>query len=174
MRTAFVQPWEKKVLGDTLSPSFSISKGGEKENGDSLYKDSHGKDEAWWIQVITERFQLDTRGMLFTVRTLIHWNNLSREVVESQYWTPIRFSWTWCWVILSRGAFAKRDWTRWSLKSSSNLISYHYMNPNSRRPKRIVVCWVFKISIHKMFIHIRSSYFPHFLIFFKLCSYTTC
>lgn len=34
-------------------------------------------------KLLLERFQLDTRGTLFTIRTFIHWNNLSRQVVDS-------------------------------------------------------------------------------------------
>jgi len=34
-------------------------------------------------ELLLGRFQLDTRGKFFTVRTISHWNNLLSEVVDS-------------------------------------------------------------------------------------------
>ncbi|KAK4827888.1 hypothetical protein QYF61_022311 [Mycteria americana] len=63
---------------------FQYLKGGYKEDGDSLFTRSHmEKTRGNRYKLLPGRFQLDTRGKLFTMRTISHWNNLPREVVYS-------------------------------------------------------------------------------------------
>jgi len=57
-------------------------KGGYKEGRDSLFTRSHMENTRDnWYKLLLGRFQLDTRGKLFTI--INHWNNLPREVVDS-------------------------------------------------------------------------------------------
>ncbi|GAB0183575.1 hypothetical protein GRJ2_000822800 [Grus japonensis] len=49
----------------------------------SLHKEPHGEDKANGYKLYMERFHLNIRKKLFAVRTVDHWNNLLRDVVES-------------------------------------------------------------------------------------------
>jgi len=51
--------------------------------GCTLHKVPHGEDKGQRCKLHWERFHLDMRKKLFTVRTIAHWNNLPRDVVES-------------------------------------------------------------------------------------------
>ncbi|KAK4825715.1 LOW QUALITY PROTEIN: hypothetical protein QYF61_002133 [Mycteria americana] len=75
---------EKRRLRGDLVTMFQYLKGGYKENGDSLFTRSHmEKMRGNGSKLHLGRFQLDTRGKFFTMRTISHWNNLPREVVDS-------------------------------------------------------------------------------------------
>jgi len=75
---------EKRRLRGDLFAMFQYLKGGYKEDGDSLFTRSHmEKTRGNEYKLLLGRFQLDTRGKFFTVRTTSHWNNLPREVVDS-------------------------------------------------------------------------------------------
>jgi len=57
---------------------------GYKEDGDSLFTRSHVvKARGNGYKLLLGRFQLDTRRKFFTMRTISHWNNLPRKVVDS-------------------------------------------------------------------------------------------
>ncbi|KAK4816157.1 hypothetical protein QYF61_011539 [Mycteria americana] len=76
---------EKRRLRGDIITMFQYLKGGYKEDGDSLFTRSHmektrGNGNG---KLLLGRFQLDTRGKFFTMRTISHWNNLPREVVNS-------------------------------------------------------------------------------------------
>ncbi|KAK4828431.1 hypothetical protein QYF61_026588 [Mycteria americana] len=63
---------------------FRYLKGGYKEDGDSLFTRSHmEKMRGNGYKLLLGRFQLDTKGRFFTMRTTSHGNNLPREVVDS-------------------------------------------------------------------------------------------
>ncbi|KAM9649111.1 uncharacterized protein ACIBXB_011590 [Morphnus guianensis] len=75
---------EKRRLRGDLITMFQYLKGGYKEDGDSLFTRSHmEKTLGNGYKLLLRRFQLDTRGRFFTMRTISHWNNLPREVVDS-------------------------------------------------------------------------------------------
>ena len=62
---------------------FWYLKGGYKEDGDFLSTSSHmEKTRGNGYKLLLGRFQLDTRGNFFTMRTIKLWNNLPREVVD--------------------------------------------------------------------------------------------
>ena len=64
---------------------FQYLKNGYKEDGDSLFTRSHlEKMRRDGYKLLLGTFQLDTRGKFFTVRTVSHWNDFCREVVDSQ------------------------------------------------------------------------------------------
>ncbi|PKU32063.1 hypothetical protein llap_17634 [Limosa lapponica baueri] len=72
---------EKRRLRGDLITMFQYLK---KEDGDSLFTRSHmEKMRANGYRLLQGRFQLDTGGKIFTMRTISHWNNLPREVVDS-------------------------------------------------------------------------------------------
>ncbi|GAB0182117.1 hypothetical protein GRJ2_000677000 [Grus japonensis] len=63
---------------------FQYLKGNYKEDGGSLFMRSYmEKTRGNRYKLHWERFHLDIRKKFFTVRTIIHWNNLPRDVVES-------------------------------------------------------------------------------------------
>ncbi|KAK4823664.1 hypothetical protein QYF61_005016 [Mycteria americana] len=75
---------EKRRLRGDLITVFQYLKGSYKEDGASLFTSSHmEKTRSNGYKLLLGRFQLDTRGKFFTVRTISHWNNLPREVVDS-------------------------------------------------------------------------------------------
>lgn len=76
---------------------------------------------------LMERFQFDPRGKFFAVRPVSHWNNLSLEVVDSpvlENFETQRISGQSPGPSCLGCAFAKKGWTRWSLKSSFNSVFY--------------------------------------------------
>ncbi|KAK4826043.1 hypothetical protein QYF61_003942 [Mycteria americana] len=74
---------KRRLRGDRIT-MFQYLKGGYKEDGDSLFTRSHmEKTRANGYKSLLGRFQLDTRGKFFTMRTTSRWNNLPREVVDS-------------------------------------------------------------------------------------------
>jgi len=74
---------EKKRLREDLLTMFWYLKGGYKEDGDFLSTSSHmEKTRGNGYKLLLGRFQLDTRGNFFTMRTIKLWNNLPREVVD--------------------------------------------------------------------------------------------
>ncbi|GAB0186012.1 hypothetical protein GRJ2_001066500 [Grus japonensis] len=71
-------------LREDLITMFQYLKGGYKEEGDSLFTRSHmEKTRGNGCKLLLGRFRLDTRGKFFPLRTISHWNNLPREVVDS-------------------------------------------------------------------------------------------
>ena len=75
---------EKRRLRGDLITMFQYLKGGYKEDGDSLFTRSHlEKMGGNGYKFLLGRLLLDTRGEFFTIRTISHWNNLPREVVDS-------------------------------------------------------------------------------------------
>ncbi|GAB0179369.1 hypothetical protein GRJ2_000402200 [Grus japonensis] len=75
---------EKRRLWGDLITMFEYLKGGYKEDGDSLFtRNCMEKTRGNGCKLLLGRFQLDTRGQFFTMRTISHWNNLAREVVDS-------------------------------------------------------------------------------------------
>ncbi|KAK4830472.1 hypothetical protein QYF61_011196 [Mycteria americana] len=75
---------EKRRLKGDLITMFQYLKGGYKANGDSLFTRSHmEKMRGNGYKLLLGRFQLDTRGKFFTMRTISHWNNLPRQAVDS-------------------------------------------------------------------------------------------
>ncbi|GAB0185999.1 hypothetical protein GRJ2_001065200 [Grus japonensis] len=71
---------EKRRHRGDLIAMFQYLKDCYKEDGDSLFTRSHIEK---WCKLLLGRFRLDTRGKFFTLRTISHWNNLPREVVDS-------------------------------------------------------------------------------------------
>ena len=66
---------------------FQYSKGGCKEDGDSVFTRSHEeKRRGNGYRLLLGRFRLGTRGRLFTMRIISHWNSLRREEVDSTTW----------------------------------------------------------------------------------------
>jgi len=62
----------------------------------SLHKKPDGEDKGQWVQVVLERFHLHRRKDFFTVRTIIHWNNLPRGMAETPFLEVSRCNWTGC------------------------------------------------------------------------------
>lgn len=63
---------------------FQYLKGGYRENKGSLFTKSHienTRDNVYKLH--QKRFYFDMKNCSFIVRTIIHWNNLSRIMVES-------------------------------------------------------------------------------------------
>ena len=75
---------EKRKLKGDLITMFQYLQGGYKEDGNFLFTRSH-MEKTWGngYKLLLGRFQLDARGKFFTMRTISHWNNLLREVVDS-------------------------------------------------------------------------------------------
>ncbi|KAK4806910.1 hypothetical protein QYF61_012631 [Mycteria americana] len=74
---------EEKAWGDLITV-FQYLKGDLKEDRGSLFTRSHmEKTRGNGYQLHRERVHLDIRRKCFTVRTIIQWNNLPRDVVES-------------------------------------------------------------------------------------------
>jgi len=82
-----------------------------KEAGDSLFTRSHmEKTRGNGCKLLLGKSRLDTRGSFFTMRTISHWNNLPRAVVDSPTFSDSagQGAGPSC---LDR-AFAKKGWTR--------------------------------------------------------------
>ncbi|GAB0181377.1 hypothetical protein GRJ2_000603000 [Grus japonensis] len=76
-------PRGDKAWGNLITV-FQYLKGGYKEDRGSLITRSHmEKTKGNGYKLHQERFHLDIRNNIFTVRTINHWNNLPRDVVES-------------------------------------------------------------------------------------------
>jgi len=74
---------KRRFRGDLIT-MFLYLKGDYKEDGDSLFTRSHmEKTRSNGYKLLLGRFQLHTRGKFFRMRTISHWNNLPREVVDS-------------------------------------------------------------------------------------------
>ncbi|GAB0186083.1 hypothetical protein GRJ2_001073600 [Grus japonensis] len=74
---------EKRRLKGDLITMFQYLKGGYKD-GDSLFTRIHMETmKGNGCKLLLGRFRLDTRGKFFPMRTISHWNNLPREVVDS-------------------------------------------------------------------------------------------
>lgn len=68
---------------EDLITIFQYIKGGYRDNGDSVFIRSH--TENTWDNVYKmhqKRFYVDVTKIFFTIRTIIHWNNLLRDVVN--------------------------------------------------------------------------------------------
>ena len=77
---------KRRLRGDCIT-MFQYLKSGYKADGDSLFTRSDmEKMRGNRCKLLMERFQLDARGKFFTMRTISHWNNLPREVVDSPTW----------------------------------------------------------------------------------------
>ena len=75
---------EKRRLRKDLITMFQCLKCSYKEDGDFLSTRSHmEKMRGNGYKLLLGTFQLDTKENFFTVRTISHWNNLPREVVDS-------------------------------------------------------------------------------------------
>ena len=75
---------EKRRLTGDLITMHQYLRGSYQEDGDSLLTRSHmERTRGNGHKLLLGRFRLDTRGKFFTVRTVNHWNNLPREVVDS-------------------------------------------------------------------------------------------
>ena len=68
---------KRRFSGDLIT-AFQYLKSGYKEDEDSL-----STRVTWKRQEVMWRFQLNTREKNFTIRTISHWYNLPREVVDS-------------------------------------------------------------------------------------------
>jgi len=74
---------KRRLMGDFIT-MFHFLKDGYKEDTDSFFTRNH-------MEKITDnenklflgRFRLDTRGELFTTRTISYWKSLPREAVDS-------------------------------------------------------------------------------------------
>ncbi|KAK4829749.1 hypothetical protein QYF61_006458 [Mycteria americana] len=74
----------KRRLRWDLIPVFQYLKGSYKEDGGSLFTRNHiEKTKNNGYKLHQERFHLDIRKKFFTVRTIIHCNNLPGDMVES-------------------------------------------------------------------------------------------
>ena len=74
---------KRRLRGDLVT-MFQCLKGGYKEDGDCLFERSHmEKMRGNGYKLLLGRFRLDTRGQFSTLRTMSHWNDLPREVVDS-------------------------------------------------------------------------------------------
>ena len=64
---------EKRRLRGDLITVFQDLKGGYREDGDSLFTRNHmEKTRGNGYKLLLGRFQLDTRGKLFAMRTISH------------------------------------------------------------------------------------------------------
>ena len=75
---------ERRRLRGDLITMYQYLRGSYKDGGDSLFTGSHMEGTRWdGHRLFLGRFQLDMRGKFFTLRTVKHWNDLPREVVDS-------------------------------------------------------------------------------------------
>ena len=75
---------EKSRLRGDLITMCRYLKGGYKEDGQFLFTGSHmEKMRGHGYKLLLGRFQLNTRGQFFTMRTISCWNKLLREGVGS-------------------------------------------------------------------------------------------
>jgi len=115
--------FEKRKLRGDIITMFHYLKSGYKEDGGSLFTRSHmEKMRGNGYQLLLGRFRLDTRGQLFTMRTINHWNDLPRE-----HWTLLRFGWTRCWAILSRPCFCQERLDQMILEVPSYLLVLFFL-----------------------------------------------
>ena len=102
---------KRRLRGDLIT-TFHYLKGGYKEDGDSLFTRSHmEKTRSNGYKLLLGRFQLDTGGKLFTMKTISHWNNLPREVVDLPTLDTFKIQMARVLGHLDC-AFAKKGWTR--------------------------------------------------------------
>ena len=72
----------KRLRGDSITV-FQYLKGSYKEDRGLLFTRSHmEKTRGNWYKLHRKRFHLNIKKKLFTVRTINHWNNFPRDVVE--------------------------------------------------------------------------------------------
>ena len=75
---------EKRRLRGDLITMYQYLRGSYKEDGDSLFTRSPmERTRENGHKLLLGRFRSDTKGKFFTLRTINHWNNLPREVVDS-------------------------------------------------------------------------------------------
>ncbi|KAK4820176.1 hypothetical protein QYF61_021448 [Mycteria americana] len=101
---------KRRLRGDLIT-MFQYLKGGYKEDGDSLFTRSHmEKIRGNGYKLFPGRFQLDTRGKFFTMRTI---GIISRrEVVDSSMLDTSSGHFICARPSCVDPAFAKKGWTR--------------------------------------------------------------
>lgn len=72
---------KRRLRGDFITVLQYLKS--DYKDGDIVLQSHMNNMRANGFRLLLRKFQLDTRGKFFTLRTVSHWNNLPREVVDT-------------------------------------------------------------------------------------------
>ena len=77
---------EKRTLQDALIVAFQHPKGSYKKEADRLFHRVYGdRTRGNGFKLKEDKFRLDIREISFTVRMMMHWNRLPRDMADALF-----------------------------------------------------------------------------------------
>ena len=77
---------EKRTLQDALIVAFQHLKGSYKKEADRLFHRVYGdRTRGNGFKLKEDKFRLDIREISFTVRMMMHWNRLPRDMADALF-----------------------------------------------------------------------------------------